>query len=50
MRPAAQNDRLLQRADWLIGLRWLAAVAVAGSTFVCARVFGIALQEKALYR
>ncbi|MHC4519214.1 MAG: sensor histidine kinase [Planctomycetota bacterium] len=49
MERAVQDDSLAQRAHWLIRLRWLAGLAVALSTFVCVRVFGIALEEWALY-
>ena len=49
MRSAIPDDSLSQRARWLIRLRWLAALSVAVSTFVCARLVGIALQERALY-
>jgi len=49
MESTVPDDSLAQRAQWLIRLRWLAGLSVAGSTFVCARVFGIDLQEGALY-
>lgn len=49
MDQAVQDHSLAQRAHWLIRLRWLAGLAVALGTFICARVFGIALQEWALY-
>ncbi|UCD52554.1 MAG: HAMP domain-containing histidine kinase [Phycisphaerales bacterium] len=49
MTSAVPDDSLVQRAHWLIRLRWLAALSVAASTFVCARILGIALQERALY-
>jgi signal transduction histidine kinase len=49
MRSAVRDDSLAQRAHWLIRLRWLAALSVAGSTFACTRVFGIALQVAPLY-
>lgn len=49
MSSPVQDDSLTQRAHWLIRLRWLAALSVAGSTFVCARVFHITLQVGPLY-
>ena len=49
MGSVVQDDSLAQRAYWLIRLRWLAAVSVAAATFVCAHLFGITLQERALY-
>lgn len=49
MERAVHDDSLGQRAHWLIRLRWLAGLAVALSTFVCVRVFGIVLEEQALY-
>jgi len=49
MGAVVRDDSLAQRAYWLIRLRWLAALSAAAGTFVCARVFGVALQERALY-
>jgi len=47
-RPAKESE-LRQRTYWLIRLRWLAAAAVALSTFVCAHVLHIPVQEAPLY-
>lgn len=49
MELARPDNSLAQRAHWLIRLRWLAAVSVAGGTLVCARILQIDLQEGALY-
>ncbi len=44
-----KEDELRQRTYWLIRLRWLAAVAVAVGTFVCAHVLHIPVQKTPLY-
>jgi len=49
MPQLVEENGLGQRARWLIRLRWPAGISVAISTFVCARLFGISLQERALY-
>ena len=49
MEPVTQNVRLVQRAYWLINLRWIATVCVGAATFVSGNILNIALQETALY-
>ncbi len=49
MEPVPQNTRLVQRAYWLIRLRWIAIVSVAVGTCFCSNVLAIALQDFALY-
>lgn len=49
MEPEVQNIRLIQRAYWLIKLRWIAIVCLSIATFFCSNVLSIALKESALY-
>ncbi|MHC4844016.1 MAG: hypothetical protein ACYTEE_09470, partial [Planctomycetota bacterium] len=49
MEPLSENVRLIRRAYWLIRLRWIATLSVAAGTFISSRIFGISLQETALY-
>jgi signal transduction histidine kinase len=49
MKPLSENVRLIRRAYWLIRLRWVATLSVAVGTFISSRIFGISLQETALY-
>ncbi|UCG56718.1 MAG: HAMP domain-containing histidine kinase [Phycisphaerales bacterium] len=49
MEPGPENARLVQRAFWLIRLRWVAAISVGAGTFFCSNVLGIVIQERALY-
>jgi len=49
MEPAAQDIRLVKRAYWLIRLRWIAIVSVGAATYFSSNVFGVALQDVALY-
>ena len=49
MEPRSQNARLVQRAYWLIKLRWIAVVCVAVGTYLTSNVLGIILQDFALY-
>ncbi|MHC4571849.1 MAG: sensor histidine kinase [Planctomycetota bacterium] len=49
MEPSSQNARLVQRAYWLIKLRWIAVVCVAVGTYLFGNVLGITLQDFALY-
>ncbi len=44
-----QNVRLVQRAYWLIRLRWIAAVCVGVSTYFCSNILDIDLQDYGLY-
>lgn len=49
MEPVTQNDRLVQRAYWLIKLRWIAIVCVGICTYFSISVLAIELQNLALY-
>ncbi|MHC4741489.1 MAG: sensor histidine kinase [Planctomycetota bacterium] len=49
MEPDQIDSRLLQRAHWLIRLRWIAVVCVAAATYVFGNVVGIAMHSTALY-
>ncbi len=49
MEPDSQNARLVQRAYWLIKIRWVAIVCVVVGTCFSSNVLGIALQDFALY-
>lgn len=49
MEPEHVDSRLLQRAHWLIRLRWIAAACVAAGTYVFGSVVGIAMHSPALY-
>jgi signal transduction histidine kinase len=49
MQPSVQDNDLRQRTYWLIRLRWLAALAVALGTLVCARALEIPVREMPLY-
>ena len=49
MEPDSQNARLVQRAYWLIKIRWVAIVCVVVGTCFFSNVLGIALQDFALY-
>lgn len=49
MEPVSENIRLLQRAYWLIRLRWIAIVCVGAATYVSSNLLGIELHDAALY-
>jgi two-component system phosphate regulon sensor histidine kinase PhoR len=49
MEPVAQNVRLVQRAYWLIKLRWIAIVCVGIGIYFSSDVLAIELQVLALY-
>jgi signal transduction histidine kinase len=49
MQRSVQDNDLRQRTYWLIRLRWLAALAVALGTLVCARALEIPVREMPLY-
>jgi len=49
MEPSSQNARLVERAYWLINLRWIAAIGVGVGTCFCSNILGITLQDFALY-
>jgi signal transduction histidine kinase len=49
MEPSLENARLVNRAHWLIGLRWIAIVCVVAGTYLSSEILGIELQEFALY-
>jgi hypothetical protein len=46
--PVSKNIRLLQRAYWLIRLRWIAIVFVGAGVYVSGNLLGIELQNAAL--
>jgi len=49
MEALTQNARLVQRAYWLIKLRWIAIVCVGIGTYISGNVLAIELQGFALY-
>ena len=49
MEPVSENIRLLNRAYWLIKLRWIAIVFVGTATYVSSNFLEIELQDIALY-
>ncbi len=49
MEPVPENNRLYQRAFWLIKLRWIAIVCVIFGTYICDRILAIELKAFALY-
>jgi signal transduction histidine kinase len=49
MEPVSENIRLLNRAYWLIKLRWIAIVFVASATYISSKYIKIELQDTALY-
>jgi signal transduction histidine kinase len=49
MEPSLENSRLVDRAHWLIRLRWIATVCVVVGTYCSREALGIELQELALY-
>jgi hypothetical protein len=49
MDSGSQNTRLVQRAYWLIKIRWMAVICVAFGTYFSSSVLGITLQDFALY-
>jgi signal transduction histidine kinase len=49
MEPSLENARLVNRAHWLIGLRWIAIVCVVAGTYFSSEILGIELQAFALY-
>jgi len=49
MEPASENIRLLNRAYWLIKLRWIATVFVGTATYVSSKFLEIELHDTALY-
>jgi len=49
MEPVAEITTLVKRTYWLIKLRWIAVVCVAGGTFFSSNVLTIGLNEGSLY-
>jgi PAS domain S-box-containing protein len=49
MEPETQNARLVQRAYWLIKLRWIAIACVGIGTYLSSNVLAIELQDLAIY-
>ena len=49
MEPVTQNARLVQRAYWLIKLRWIAIACVVISTYFSSNVLAIDLHDLAIY-
>ncbi|MBW8002382.1 MAG: HAMP domain-containing histidine kinase [Planctomycetes bacterium] len=49
MKPVSINTRLVQRAYWLIRLRWIATVSVAVGTYFSSTIWGMDIQDSALY-
>jgi PAS domain S-box-containing protein len=49
MEPVTQNARLVQRAYWLIKLRWIAIAFVVIGTYFSSHVLDIQLQDLAIY-
>jgi hypothetical protein len=49
MIPVTDNIRLVQRAYWLIRLRWIAVVCVGAATYISHNILNIELQAVALY-
>lgn len=49
MDPAPHNIRLIERAYWLIKLRWIAIAGVVLATFMAHIVLHISVQDFALY-
>ena len=49
MEPITQNARLIQRAYWLIKLRWIAIACVVIGTYFSSHVLAIELQDHVLY-
>ena len=49
MEPVSEITTLVKRVHWLIKLRWIAAVCVAGGTFFSSNVLTISLNEGSLY-
>jgi len=49
MENLLQRTSLIQRAYWLIGLRWVAIGMLAGATFVAGEFLGISLAAARLY-
>jgi len=44
-----QSTSLTRRAFWLVGLRWLAIIALAAATYVASQWLGVGLPVKRLY-
>src|SRR3972149_9304066 len=49
MEPISETTALINRAHWLIKLRWIATVCVAGGTFFSSNVLNVSLKEWPLY-
>lgn len=49
MEPETRNARLVQRAYWLIKLRWIAIACVGIGTYFCRNILAIELQDFAIY-
>jgi signal transduction histidine kinase len=49
MENLLQRTSLIQRAYWLIGLRWVAIVMLAGATFAAGELLGVSLPAAQLY-
>jgi len=49
MEPDLINSRLVQRAHWMIRLRWIAAISVAVGTYFFGNVLAISMHRSALY-
>ncbi len=50
MEDILQSKSLVQRAYWLIRLRWMMIAGLAAATFISAEIFGIALPVRHLYK
>jgi len=49
MNPGSKNIRLVQRAQWLIRMRWIAIAFLAAITFFCSNILKIELQDLPIY-
>jgi signal transduction histidine kinase len=49
MENLLKSPSLIQRAYWLIGLRWVAIVTLAAATFVAGELMGVSLPASRLY-
>jgi signal transduction histidine kinase len=49
MEPIPQDTRLVNRAYWLIKLRWIATAGVVAATFFAHSIMGVSVQDVPLY-
>jgi signal transduction histidine kinase len=49
MEPMLQDTRLVNRAYWLIKLRWIAIAGVVAATFFAHNIMGVSVQDVPLY-